>query len=80
VKLLPLLLEWDVRQGPTAGPSSGVQFRPTGIRKVSGRGVEDSSGDDQEEQQHQLPQASCTCMRHLNPSAVVSVALGAGQE
>jgi hypothetical protein len=31
VKLLPLLLEWDVRQGPGAG---GVQLRPVDIKKA----------------------------------------------
>ncbi|KAF6255045.1 hypothetical protein COO60DRAFT_252798 [Scenedesmus sp. NREL 46B-D3] len=44
LKLLPLLLEWDVRQGPQPGPSSGVQFRPTGIRKVSSKGAKDTAG------------------------------------
>lgn len=42
LKLLPLLLEWDVRQGPSPGPSLRplVQFRPSSIRKVSSKGVE----------------------------------------
>lgn len=40
LKLLPLLLEWDVRQGPQPGPSLGVQFRPTAIKQVSSRGAE----------------------------------------
>lgn len=42
LKLLPLLLEWDVRQGPSPGPPLRplVQFRPTSIRKVSSKGVD----------------------------------------
>jgi hypothetical protein len=42
LKLLPLLLEWDVRQGPAASLAlpRQVQFQPTGIRKVSSRGVD----------------------------------------
>jgi hypothetical protein len=42
LKLLPLLLEWDVRQGPRPGPSlqAQVQFRPSSIRKVSSRGAD----------------------------------------
>jgi hypothetical protein len=42
LKLLPLLLEWDVRQGPSPGPSLRpvVQFRPSSIRKVSSKGAE----------------------------------------
>lgn len=51
LKLLPLLLEWDVRQGPQPQPSAGVQFRPTGIRKVSGKGAEDNSGVPARQQQ-----------------------------
>lgn len=38
LKLLPLLLEWDVRQGPTPSPSSCVQLRPVSIRSISKRG------------------------------------------
>lgn len=45
LKLLPLLLEWDVRQGPQPSSSSGVQFVPTSIRKVSTRGADDMKGD-----------------------------------
>lgn len=41
LKLLPLLLEWDVRQGPRPSSLSGVQFRPTSIRQVSAKGAED---------------------------------------
>lgn len=41
LKLLPLLLEWDVRQGPRPAPSAGVQFRPSGVRKVSSKGLPD---------------------------------------
>jgi hypothetical protein len=51
LRLLPLLLEWDLRQGPQAfrTPSSrraagGVQFRPTAIRKVSTRGYAQGAG------------------------------------
>jgi hypothetical protein len=51
LKLLPLLLEWDMRQGPQPGPSAGVQFRPTGIRKVSSKGAEDMSGVPARQQQ-----------------------------
>jgi hypothetical protein len=51
LKLLPLLLEWDMRQGPRPGPSSGVQFRPTGIRKVSSKGAEDAPGVPARQQQ-----------------------------
>jgi hypothetical protein len=51
LKLLPLLLEWDMRQGPHPGPSSGVQFRPTGIRKVSSKGADDMSGVPARQQQ-----------------------------
>lgn len=39
LKLLPLLLEWDVRQGPRPPPGSGVQFRPSAVRKVSTKGT-----------------------------------------
>jgi len=45
LRLMPLLLEWDLRQGAEAFRSAaarraagGVQFRPTAIRKVSTRG------------------------------------------
>ncbi|WIA12096.1 hypothetical protein OEZ85_012172 [Tetradesmus obliquus] len=51
LKLLPLLLEWDMRQGPQPSPSSGVQFRPTGIRKVSSKGAEDMSSVPARQQQ-----------------------------
>lgn len=36
LKLLPLLLEWDVRCGPSPLPESGVQLRPLAIKKVAG--------------------------------------------
>jgi hypothetical protein len=44
LKLLPLLLEWDVRQGPCPAPAvrSLVQFRPIAISKVSSKGLEAS--------------------------------------
>jgi hypothetical protein len=44
LKLLPLLLEWDVRQGPSPAPAvrSLVQFRPIAISKVSSKGMEAS--------------------------------------
>lgn len=42
LKLLPLLLEWDMRQGPSPCPSvrQVVQFRPSSIRKVSSKGAD----------------------------------------
>lgn len=39
-KLIPALLEWDFRAGPEA--ESGVEFRPSSIKKVQGRGDEGS--------------------------------------
>ncbi|KAI8470266.1 MAG: hypothetical protein J3K34DRAFT_510633 [Monoraphidium minutum] len=36
LKLLPLLLEWDVRCGPAPPPGCGAQLRPAAIKKVSG--------------------------------------------
>ncbi|KIZ05294.1 putative Flap endonuclease GEN [Monoraphidium neglectum] len=36
LKLLPLLLEWDIRCGPVPPPGSGAQLRPVAIKKVSG--------------------------------------------
>jgi len=38
-KLLPALLEWDMRAGP-AGQTPLVEFRPVGIKKVHGNGRE----------------------------------------
>ena len=42
-KLLPLLLEWDARQGPVPPPASGVQLILTAIRKLSERGAKAGS-------------------------------------
>jgi hypothetical protein len=74
LKLLPLLLEWDVRQGPAASlpllsPAAaspggggggglqlqppGVQFRPTGIRKVSSKGADAAANTGLPSRQHQ---------------------------
>jgi transcription elongation factor Elf1 len=62
LRLMPLLLEWDLRQGPAAFRSAaarraagGVQFRPTAIRKVSTRGYTQVQQQQQLSQQPQSP-------------------------
>lgn len=36
LKMMPLFLEWDMRQGPTANPRATVFFKAVKIVKVSG--------------------------------------------
>ena len=45
-KLFPLLVEWDLRQGPHPSPwhAADIQFVPQAIQKISGRRVEAGEG------------------------------------
>ena len=72
LKLLPLLLEWDVRQGPAPPPSAGVQFRPSAIKAASKVGAAKAgaaAASSQQQQQQPAPWRYILAVERVNQEA-----------
>ncbi|GAX82977.1 hypothetical protein CEUSTIGMA_g10404.t1 [Chlamydomonas eustigma] len=68
-KTMPLLLEWDLRQGPNPNPSLGVQFKPVSIQKMagscSGKDTSDAAGVGDNSMKLPSTTTACSSWRYL---------------